>query len=71
MHIRKVFSHRNMRVSSISLGICGRENGVKKNKCAKNLCSKAITFGVSFIESVGTTTKPLILSLITYKVTYK
>jgi len=52
---------RNMGIPGISLGISGREDSVDKHKGANNLCSKAITLGISMTDGIGSTTKPLVL----------
>ncbi|GAV56778.1 LOW QUALITY PROTEIN: hypothetical protein CFOL_v3_00320, partial [Cephalotus follicularis] len=46
-----------MGVSGATLGISGRENSVHKNKGSKNLSTKAITLGVTRLNSVSSTTK--------------
>ena len=48
-----------MRVSSISLGISGREDSVNKDKGAYNLSTKAITLGVAMCHNIGPTTQHL------------
>lgn len=50
-----------MGIPGISLGISGREDSVDKHKGANNLCSKAITLGISMADGIGSTTKPLVL----------
>ena len=52
--------YRNVRVSSVSLGISGGEDGVNKNKGANNLSSKAITLGVSMAHKIRSTFEQLI-----------
>jgi hypothetical protein len=48
-------AYRDMGVSGTPLGIRGREDSVDKNKSANNLSTKAITFGVTRTNHIGTT----------------
>jgi len=50
-----------MRVTSVSLGISGREDGVNKDKGSNNLSSKTTSFGVAMSYGVGSTSQSLVL----------
>ena len=43
-------------VTGATLGIGGGEDGVDKDEGANNLSTKAVTFGVTIVDVVGTTT---------------
>lgn len=49
-------TYGNVRVPGISLGICGREDGVDKNKGTNNLSTETRAFRVASGQSVSTTT---------------
>jgi len=50
-----------MGVSGTTLGISCREDSVDKNKSANNLSTKAITFGVTMSDHIGTTIMQLVV----------
>jgi hypothetical protein len=54
-------TYRDMRVSSVSLGIGGREDSVDKNKGTDYLRTKAITLGVSMVHNISSATLKLVV----------
>lgn len=57
---RGMETYRNMGVSGISLGVCGREDGVNQHKGAHNLSSKPVSFRVAMGHTVSTPTDALV-----------
>jgi hypothetical protein len=57
-------TYRDMGVSSVSLGISGREDCVNKDKGANNLSTKAITLSVAMMHIVHSSKESLVWSLL-------